>query len=140
MISFDNTEYAFAYKTTKALKKANFLFSTMGKPWLVNLGLKLMPAAIKLHIPFTKTIIRNTIFSQFVGGETLEETATVGDKHVIEPLAVAVGETAPLDKVTVVLTTALQPPAVTVQVYTPATVAVADDKLVGPEIPGPDHA
>ncbi len=80
MISFDNTEYAFAYKTNKALKKANFLFSTMGKPWLVNIGLKLMPAAIKLHIPFTKTIILNTIFSQFVGGETLEETATVAKK------------------------------------------------------------
>jgi proline dehydrogenase len=80
MISFENTEYAFAYKTDKALKKANFLFSSMGKPWLVSMGLKLMPAAIKLHIPFTKTIIRNTIFSQFVGGETLEETATVAQK------------------------------------------------------------
>lgn len=80
MISFDNTEYAFAYKTNKALKKANFLFSTMGKPWLVNLGLKLMPVAIKFHIPFTKTIIRNTIFGQFVGGETLEETAAVAKK------------------------------------------------------------
>ncbi len=80
MISFENTEYAFAYKTNKALKKANFLFVTMGKPWLVNLGLKLMPAAIKLHIPFTKTIIKSTIFSQFVGGETLEETAVVAEK------------------------------------------------------------
>jgi proline dehydrogenase len=80
MISFDNTEYAFAYKTDKELKKAHFLFSTMGKPWLVNLGLKLMPAAIKMHIPFTKTIIRNTIFSQFVGGETLDETAPVAKK------------------------------------------------------------
>ena len=77
MISFDNTEYAFAYKTDKELKKADFLFSTMGKPWLVNLGLNLMPAAIKLQIPFTKLVIRNTIFSQFVGGETLQETATV---------------------------------------------------------------
>jgi proline dehydrogenase len=77
MISFENTEYAFAYKTNKALKKAHFLFSTMGKPWLVNMGLKLMPAAIKWHIPFTKTIIKNTIFSQFVGGETLQETASV---------------------------------------------------------------
>jgi proline dehydrogenase len=80
MISFDNTEYAFAYKTNKALKKANFLFATMGNPWLVNLGLKLMPSAIKYHIPFTKLIIKNTIFSQFVGGETLEETATVAKK------------------------------------------------------------
>ncbi len=80
MTSFDNTEYAFAYKSDKELKKAHFLFSAMGKPWLVNLGLKLMPNAIKLHIPFTKTIIRNTIFSQFVGGETLEETASVAKK------------------------------------------------------------
>jgi proline dehydrogenase len=77
MISFENTEYAFAYKTNKALKKAHFLFSTMGKPWLVSMGLKLMPAAIKWHIPLTKTIIKNTIFSQFVGGETLQETASV---------------------------------------------------------------
>lgn len=80
MISFDNTEYAFAYKTDKELKKANFLFSTMGKPWLVSLGLNLMPAAIKFHIPFTKKVIRSTIFSQFVGGETLQETAAVAKK------------------------------------------------------------
>ncbi len=80
MISFDNTEYAFAYKSTKELKKANFLFSAMGNPLLVNLGLKLTPAAIKMHVPFTKKIIRNTIFSQFVGGETLEETAAVANK------------------------------------------------------------
>jgi proline dehydrogenase len=80
MISFDNTQHAFEYKSNAELKKANFLFATMGKPWLVNLGLKLMPAAIKLKIPFTKSIIRNTIFSQFVGGETLEQTATVAQK------------------------------------------------------------
>ena len=80
MISFDNTEYAFAYKTDSELKKADFLFATMGKPWLVNLGLTLMPSAIKLQIPFTKKILRNTIFSQFVGGETLPETAVVAQK------------------------------------------------------------
>jgi len=80
MISFDNTEYAFAYKSDRELKRARFLFSTMGSPLLVKLGLGIMPAAIKLHIPFTKTIIRKTIFRQFVGGETLEETAAVADK------------------------------------------------------------
>ncbi|MEO5943357.1 MAG: proline dehydrogenase family protein [Ferruginibacter sp.] len=80
MISFDNTEYAFAYKSDKELKRADFLFSSMGKPFLVNMGLKLMPIAIKAHIPFTKSIIRSTIFKQFVGGETLEETAAVADK------------------------------------------------------------
>ena len=80
VISFDNTEYAFAYKSNKGLKKAHFLFSSMGKPWLVNFGLKITPLAIKWKIPFTKTVIRKTIFSQFVGGETLEETARVADK------------------------------------------------------------
>ena len=79
-ISFENTEIAFAHKNTGELKKAHFLFSSMGKPWLVNLGLKLTPTAIKWHIPFTDKIIRKTIFQQFVGGETLEETARVADK------------------------------------------------------------
>ena len=79
-ISFDNTEYAFAYKKDKELKKAHFLFSSMGKPWLINLGLKITPLAIKWNLPFTKTIIRNTIFQQFVGGETLDETATVAKR------------------------------------------------------------
>lgn len=79
-ISFDNTETAFAYKSNDQLKKANFLFSSMGKPWLVNLGLKVTPVAIKWNLPFTKTIIRSTIFQQFVGGETLEETAQVAGK------------------------------------------------------------
>lgn len=79
-ISFENTEYAFAYKSDAELKKANFLFGFMGKPWLVNTALKLTPLAIKWHLPFTKTLIRKTIFKQFVGGETLEETAKVADR------------------------------------------------------------
>ena len=80
MISFDNTEYAFAYKTTAELKKAHFLFSSMGNPFLLKMGLSLMPAAIKWNIPFTKPLLRKTIFQQFVGGETLEQTAAVADK------------------------------------------------------------
>ncbi|MES2773689.1 MAG: proline dehydrogenase family protein [Bacteroidota bacterium] len=80
MISFDNTEYAFAYKSDKELKKAHFLFSCMGRQWLVNLGTKLTPWAVKWNLPFVKPIVRSTIFSQFVGGETLEQTAKVADK------------------------------------------------------------
>ena len=79
-ISFDNTEFAFAAKSNAELKKANFLFGLMGKPLLVNAALKITPLAIKWHVPFTKTLIRKTIFKQFVGGETLEETAKVADK------------------------------------------------------------
>ena len=79
-ISFDNTEYAFAYKSNKELKRAHFLFSTMARPLLVKTGIKLTPYAIKWNFPFVKTIIRNTIFAQFVGGETLEQTALVAEK------------------------------------------------------------
>jgi len=79
-ISFENTESAFAAKSNEELKKANFLFTMMGKPWLVNAGLKITPVAIKWHVPLTRTIIRKTIFQQFVGGETLEQTAKVVDK------------------------------------------------------------
>ena len=79
IISFENTENAFEYKSDKELKKANFLFSSMGHAWLVKLGTKLTPWAIRSGLP-VKGIIRNSIFSQFVGGETLEETAAVAKK------------------------------------------------------------
>lgn len=78
-ISFEDTETAFAYKTDKELKKAKFLFASMGTEWLVKLGLKLTPWALKVKLP-VKGLIRRTIFSQFVGGETLQETSTVADK------------------------------------------------------------
>jgi proline dehydrogenase len=78
-ISFDHTENAFAYKSDKELKKANFLFSSMSHQWLVDLGIKITPWMIRSGLP-VKGLIRNTIFRQFVGGETLEETAGVAKK------------------------------------------------------------
>lgn len=84
-ISFDNTEVAFEYKTSKQLKKARFLFSMMGKPWIVKLGIRLAPWSVKAGLP-VKGLIRKTIFAQFVGGETLEQTTVVaknlGDYNV----------------------------------------------------------
>lgn len=76
-ISFDNTETAFAYKTDKELKGAKFLFSTMGFSWFVQIGTRLTPFIMKTGLP-VHGLIRKTIFKQFVGGETLEETAEVG--------------------------------------------------------------
>lgn len=75
-ISFDNTENAFAYQSDQALKKAHFIFSTMQNACLVKLGTKLTPLAMRWGLP-VKNIIRKTLFEQFVGGETLEETAPV---------------------------------------------------------------
>jgi proline dehydrogenase len=78
-ISFEDTQTAFAYKTTNELKRAKFLFASMGKAWLVKLGLKITPWALKIGLP-VKGVIRKTIFSQFVGGETLEKTSAVAEK------------------------------------------------------------
>lgn len=78
-VSFDNTANAFAYKNDQQLKKAQFLFSSMGYNWLVQLGTRLTPWAIKAGLP-VKGLIRDTLFEQFVGGETLQETAKVADK------------------------------------------------------------
>lgn len=75
-ISFENTQNAFAYKSTKALKSAKFLFGFMGYPKLVQLGTRIVPALLKAGLPI-KGIIRNTIFKQFVGGETLHQTIPV---------------------------------------------------------------
>jgi len=78
-ISFDNTQFAFEYKTDKELKKARFLYSLMGRPWIVKLGTKLAPWSLKMRLP-VKGLIRKTIFSQFVGGETLDQTTVVAKK------------------------------------------------------------
>src|SRR5450755_148553 len=78
-VSFDNTENAFAYKSNAELKKARFLFQSMGNAFLVKLGTRFTPWAIRLKLPI-RGLIRKTIFSQFVGGETLEQTARVARK------------------------------------------------------------
>ncbi len=48
----------------------------MGKPWIVKLGIRLAPWSVKMGLP-VKGIIRKTIFAQFVGGETLQQTTMV---------------------------------------------------------------
>jgi proline dehydrogenase len=80
MLSFDNTEYAFAYKTDKELSKSNFVFSMMRKSWLIRLSTKFLPCIMKWRFPITEAIIRTTVFEQFVGGEIIQQTAAVVDK------------------------------------------------------------
>ena len=75
-LSLDNTQIAFAYKSTAELKRARFLFSVIQSPIIVSLATKLTPALMNSGLP-VNGLIRSTIFNQFVGGETLEETARV---------------------------------------------------------------
>ncbi len=71
---FDNTEIAFSYRTTKELKKAQFLFSSMSSPTLTSIGMGLTKWAMAWGLPI-KGIIKSTIFNQFCGGETMEEAS-----------------------------------------------------------------
>lgn len=76
--NFNNSEIAFRYKTDSELKNARLLFSSMKVPVFSTLGIKLTPFLIKAKFPIRRAI-RNTIFRQFVGGETLEQTEKVTD-------------------------------------------------------------
>ncbi len=78
-ISFEDTKKAFAYKSNADLKKAKLLFASMNIGWLVKLGTRLTPWAIKAKLPING-LLKQTLFSQFVGGETLDETKDVADK------------------------------------------------------------
>lgn len=72
MISFDNTEIAFSYKSDKELKRAYTMFKLVGKSWLVQWGKKMVPIAFKLRLPING-LIKSTIFKQFCGGETIDD-------------------------------------------------------------------
>jgi proline dehydrogenase len=71
---FDNTEVAFEYRSNKELKRARFLFSSMGSPMLTKIGMKLTKFAISWKLPI-KGLIKHTLFDQFCGGETMDEAA-----------------------------------------------------------------
>lgn len=80
LVDFTNTEIAFAHKSTKNLRKTVWLFSLMNKKWLVDLLSTLGLIALKLRIPFVQTIIKATVFEQFVGGTTLLECQKTIDR------------------------------------------------------------
>ena len=71
-ISFDNTAVAFASKSDKELKKMQLLFSIMHWEYLTKIGTKIVNSALNFNFP-VRNVIKNTIFNQFCGGETLEE-------------------------------------------------------------------
>jgi proline dehydrogenase len=72
MISFENTEIAFKSKSDKDLKRAYWLFRVVGNPSLVKFGKNATNFALKLRLPING-IIKNTIFKQFCGGESIQE-------------------------------------------------------------------
>ena len=75
-LSLNNTQNAFAYKSNTDLNKAKWLFTVIQNPWIVSLGTRFTPMLMKSGLPING-LIRNTIFNQFVGGDTLAESARV---------------------------------------------------------------
>ena len=75
-LSLDNTQNAFAYKSNADLRKARFLFTVIQNPLVVSLATSVTPFLMKSGLPING-LIRSTIFKQFVGGETLEDSARV---------------------------------------------------------------
>lgn len=71
-LSFQNTAIAFAHKSNDDLKKAQLLFSAFNHKWLLSSGPKLAKLGFSLGLPI-KGIIKKTLFSQFCGGESIED-------------------------------------------------------------------
>ncbi len=78
-VDFKNTEIAFSRMSDKALKKAAWLFGLMNKGWLVNIFSRLGLLAFKLRLPIGP-FVKHTIFAQFCGGTTLEESQPTVEK------------------------------------------------------------
>jgi proline dehydrogenase len=79
-ISFDDTRVAFASKSNARLKKMYALFASMNNGSLVKVGSGLMKSALKWSLPGTKFLIKNSIFEQFCGGETIAECRLVTEE------------------------------------------------------------
>lgn len=73
-LDFTNTEIAFSYKSDEELKQIRQLFRLMNNNKLVKMGSWITPIALKLRLPFVKSIVKSTVFKQFVGGENLLDT------------------------------------------------------------------
>jgi len=78
-IDVDNTEIAFAHRSDEELRESRRLFRLMNNRGLVTMGSKITPALLKFKIPLVKPMVKATIFRQFVGGETLQDTQAVID-------------------------------------------------------------
>jgi len=73
---FNNLEIAFASKSNRDLSFSAFIFKLMGSPVLVKTSTAAALLAVKFHLPITN-LIKATIFKQFCGGESQEESEKV---------------------------------------------------------------
>lgn len=77
MSIFNDTKLAFADKTDAQLRKAYWMFKAIEQPALTNIGVSLLNFTVKNNFPFVDGIVKQTLFEQFCGGETREESMSV---------------------------------------------------------------
>ena len=80
-IRFDDTAIAFAAKSNKQLRKTHFVFVAMKSPIIVTIGVALTKFGLNWGLPI-KGLIKNTVYEQFCGGESIE-----GSKETMNKLA-----------------------------------------------------
>jgi proline dehydrogenase len=76
LIFLYDTEKAFATKNYSELKRSWWLFRLISRPAAVKMLTTLTNFGIRIGLPI-KGLIRSTIFKQFCGGESLEESTAV---------------------------------------------------------------
>lgn len=79
MMDFNNTKIAFASRSDSDLRRAWLLFKTLASPRLVKTGNALTNWALKAKLP-VNWIIKPTIYSHFVGGESLTQCQSVVER------------------------------------------------------------
>ena len=72
-MNFNNTEIAFAYRSTKELRNAYLLFKSLQIPGAVKVGKAVLLLAKTLKFP-VKRLLRSTLYGHFCADETLEES------------------------------------------------------------------
>ncbi|WP_312818690.1 proline dehydrogenase family protein [Kaistella carnis] len=77
MSIFNNTQIAFADKTDSQLKKAYWMFKAIEQPLLTKFGISALNFTVTNNFPFVTDVVKNTLFEQFCGGETREESMKV---------------------------------------------------------------
>lgn len=70
-LSFEDTTIAFAHQSNSKLYKTYLIFAMMNQNWLVKIGTFFIKLILKLGLP-VKFLIKNTLFSQFCGGESID--------------------------------------------------------------------
>lgn len=73
MLSFNNTEIAFADKSNKDLKKTYYVFKLISIGWMNKIGTQMLGLALALKLP-VKGMIKATVFNHFCGGESINDS------------------------------------------------------------------